>query len=839
MTYQTDSIYIEGGRMRHSLRGVQQWLQRVLVTCSLVALAACSGGAKTEQNADVNGTQSALAVNYAGPAPESADVQAFKNEFWANVVSSSRCGGCHNQTGQSPSFARSDDVNAAYQQALQVVNLAQPDQSRVVAKVGGGHNCWTSSNSACADILTTWIRNWASAAGNTGSGTQISLTTPPDHTVGATKTFPSSSSLFGSTVYPLLTQYCSGCHRSNAAVPQKPFFASADVDEAYSEAKAKINLDSPALSRFVVRLGQESHNCWSNCSANAQTMLDAINTMIAGIPVTPVDPTLVLSKALTMYEGTIASGGNRYEAHTIAKYVFKDGTGSIAADTSGVDPAADLTLTGTSWAGGWGITMPKGGIAQVQGSSGNQKFYDRIRASGEFTIEAWVAPANVAQEDANMVSFDGGPMTRNFSLGQHGYQYEAFTRSSVTDTSGEPSLLTKDTDRDAQASLQHVVLTFDPVNGRKLYVNGVFTGDVDALGGGTLANWDNTFAFVLGNSAGGGNPWTGLIKFVAVHDRALTLAQVQQNFAAGVGERYYVLFNVTDLTGMPQSYVMFEVSQYDSYAYLFNKPTFISLDPNAKPGSIHIKGMRIGINGTEAKVGQAYIPLDVNVTDANYNATTGQLLSSVGTIVGLEKGPNSDLFFLTFEQIGSNSRAYTDDSVLSSLPTVDAVRPDVGYRTFEELDATMSKLTGVPRTNTTVKAVYDTVKQQLPTVENMDGFLSAHQIGIAQLGSAYCTALVNNATYRNAFFPSLNLTSNTLADSTQRSAVIDPLLNKTLNLGAGTLATNPTSSALQTEMNGLMDKLCNGGQCSSASRVQTVVTAVCTAAMASGVTTIQ
>jgi hypothetical protein len=36
---------------------------------------------------------------------------------------------------------------------------------------------------------------------------------------------------------------------------------------------------------------------------------------------------------------------------------------------------------------------------------------------------------------------------------------------------------------------------------------------------------------------------------------------------------------------VPQSYIMFEVSQNDSYSYLFTKPVFISLDPAARPGS--------------------------------------------------------------------------------------------------------------------------------------------------------------------------------------------------------------------------------------------------------------
>src|SRR5712675_2787415 len=99
-------------------------------------------------------------------------------------------------------------------------------------------------------------------------------------------------------------------------------------------------------------------------------------------------------------------------------------------------------------------------------------------------LPIWVAPANVTQEDAYMASYSGGTAARNFTMGQHAYQYEMFNRSSATDANGSPSLLTSDVDRDAQASLQHVVLTYDAVNGRRLYVNGNYTGDADPEKGG-------------------------------------------------------------------------------------------------------------------------------------------------------------------------------------------------------------------------------------------------------------------------------------------------------------------------------------------------------------------
>ena len=62
--------------------------------------------------------------------------------------------------------------------------------------------------------------------------------------------------------------------------------------------------------------------------------------------------------------------------------------------------------------------------------------------------------------------------------------------------------------------------------------------------------------------------------------------------------------------------------------------------------------MRIGINGTIPLVGQAYIPLNTTVTAANYTSQ-GEVLSNIGTVIGLENGPLTDQFFLQFDQLGS------------------------------------------------------------------------------------------------------------------------------------------------------------------------------------------
>ncbi len=328
---------------------------------------------------------------------------------------------------------RQDDVNLAYAAANTVVNLTSPRDSRMVAKVAGGHNCWLASTDACADILTTWISNWAGATGASAAG--VELKPPALRDPGASKTFPVSPALFASTVHPLLEEYCSRCHTSSSATAQSPFFASSDVDEAYAAVKVKINLDQPELSRLVVRLRSEFHNCWSDCAANADEMEAAIRTFAGSIAPTAVDPSLVLSKALSLYDGIVASGGNRYNANLIGLWEFKTGSGNVAYDTSGVEPALNLNLSGdVSWVGGWGINVRSG---EAQGStSASRKLHDLIQGTGEYTIEAWVAPGNVAQEDSRIVSYSGGTTTRNFMLGQTLYSYDFYNRTSTSNQAG-------------------------------------------------------------------------------------------------------------------------------------------------------------------------------------------------------------------------------------------------------------------------------------------------------------------------------------------------------------------------------------------------------------------
>jgi hypothetical protein len=469
-----------------------------------------------------------------------------------------------------------------------------------------------------------------------------------------------------------------------------------------------------------------------------------------------------------------------------------------------------------------------------------------IQGTGEYTFETWIAPANVTQTGAYVVSYSGSNTTRNATLAQDVAQYESMTRSSTTDTNGQPPLITTTANGAAQAALQHVVLTYDPVNGQKIYVNGVYTGDKDPSAGGTFANWDSTFALVLGNEVTGQRQWQGVIKMVAIHNRALTATQVMQNFNAGVGQKYYLLFGVSSLTGVSQSYIMYTASQYDNYSYLFYQPTFISLDPTATvPANLQISGIRLGVNGQLVPAGQSFAELNATVGGSSYTAANGQLLSGLGTVVPVTLGPTGDLFFLSFDQIGSHVHAYVDPAVAYSPPApVNTPMPDFGIATFERVNSTLSHVTGVPITNSTLWTLYQTEQQSMAATPTMGAFVPSNQTAMGQMANGYCDVLVSTQSYRDAFFGTgLDASINSPAGSFFNNAANRQIVEQALVKNAvGTNVSPQTANAVTNEVDALLQlipTLKGTGYDYSSATVLTATEAACTATLGSAAVMLQ
>jgi hypothetical protein len=849
-------------------------------------LTACGGGAQTTDNplsqAPGNGNDS----DYTGPAASTPEILKFQQEFWSNAKTSDRCGNCHNETvGQLPMFVRNDDVNLAYEAAITVVDQQQPGISRIVEKVSSKterHNCWVEDPGVCGSIMTTWIENWVGSTAE--GGRDIVLTPPVSEEPADSRNFPTDPASFENLIYtPILAEYCSGCHSSESATAQQPYFADPDINVAYEAAKAKINLDSPIDSRFVIKVSAnpmisgESHNCWDNDCATAEAeMIAAITAFANGIAATEVDPDLLTSRAIRLVDGTLASGGNRYEDAQIALWEFQSGSGLTAFDTSGVDPAIDLNFSGdVTWFGGWGISIGSDaaqGPGKAQASTiASAKLHDILQESSEFSIEAWVVPANVAQEMAQIVSYSAGPMTRNFALQQTLYDYDFLLRHNAVDTSGvslmgldgNPAHSTPANDEVLQATLQHVVATYDPINGRSIYVNGSLVSAADPIPGGTLIDWQDNFAVILGNEASSDGLWEGTFRLAAVHRRALTQEQITQNFDAGVGERFYMLFDVSERIGAPidSSFILFEAQQFDNFAYLFDKPHFITLDGVARDG-VSIKGLHLAMNGQEVKVGQSYANMDQS-TDSTLSVELGQPLSVLGAVIPLEKGPEDDQFFLTFDDINGTLFDRPEDPMLVIAPQDLPDASEIGIRTFDEIGATYSAILDIDRmmiytndngeTAAHVDETFQELRQSLPAVESISTFLSSHQVAIAQLAIQYCDAAIGSNASPNPDAQGVIWTSfdfdqpaSTAFNVANRNNFIDPLIARAVGqTSAGTqLISQPTYTSVYDEVaafsaaggrpDNLVDRLLVG-----TSDTRSIAKGVCASVLGSAATLVQ
>ena len=191
-----------------------------LFVAALISGCGSGSGASVQEIATSSTPQ---VSSYSGPAPASEDAQNYMQSVWVNLESNARCGSCHKDS-QSPRFVRDDDINLALEAAKSVADLSDPSQSILVSKVRGGHNCWVSNPDVCADVIREYITNWAGNGPATASKS-IELTAPTLREPGASKNFPATSSEFQSTVYPLLTTYCSNCHSDTSTTPQQPYFA--------------------------------------------------------------------------------------------------------------------------------------------------------------------------------------------------------------------------------------------------------------------------------------------------------------------------------------------------------------------------------------------------------------------------------------------------------------------------------------------------------------------------------------------------------------------------------------------------------------------------------------
>ncbi len=644
---------------------------------------------------------------------------------------------------------------------------------------------------------------------------------------------------FEANVHPLTRQYCVQCHVGSG--PGFPHISHPDGETAFRAVidNQKVNLLDPSRSRLVERLRTDRHFCWNNCDSDADAMQAAIQLWADAVvvanpdpndPGTEIPPTIIASDGRTFLSAVRAESG-RYEGNPIALWKFAEGSGSVALDTSRVGPTMNLALSGdVGWVSGGGLEFT-GGKASSNATDSRKLYNELASGSGmqQYSIESWLIPANTTQEGpARILSYSSGTGARNFMLGQVMYNYVYRNRSvnPLVSTNGEPALVTADADEDLQAMLQHVVLTYDQTRGRRIFVDGVFTDDVDEVAPALLVSWDPGYTFAVGNETSNNRAWHGIVKLVAIYEDILTQEQITQNFLAGANQRYTLRFGLDDALA-PDAWVEFTVSEFDAYSYLFCAPV---LNSGGRTG-FSVQTIRISVNGVAPVASQSFRLLDTAITQ------TSTRLSEQCQVVPKDLGVDLDVFHVFFDAIGDFSSPMVDLPG-SPPPTPGVVLPSagIGIRDFSQINDSMSEITGVPATNAIVRATWIELQQALPGDSDVEAFVSAHQVGISRLALDYCDQMIENTTLRTAFFGAgfdWTLPATTAFSTTaQRDSVIAPISTQMLGTS---LANQPAASEVRSHLDTLIDQLtagCSAASC-PASHTRNVVKGVCAAVLSS------
>lgn len=243
-----------------------------------------------------------------------------------------------------------------------------------------------------------------------------------------------------------------------------------------------------------------------------------------------------------------ATLSDRASAGLLLYYPFMETGGSVASNAAASYGGASLSGQDLDL-GGSALLLPTPGVSlEAAGAflvSQATNFNDLVGGFGgsqqtAFTLEIWAAPTSAAQTGAAIVAIgevDTGTCAsdNSFRLMQDGtagsVDLAQIVLSRVCLTVDAPAML-------SDTAPHHVVFTSPPTIGAplRIYVDGVLASNlVDTLQTDFLASnaWDVGRRMYVGRLASGAAAWSGTVYQLAVYDRALSAAEVANNYAVG------------------------------------------------------------------------------------------------------------------------------------------------------------------------------------------------------------------------------------------------------------------------------------------------------------------
>ncbi|MEM7079725.1 MAG: LamG-like jellyroll fold domain-containing protein, partial [Pseudomonadota bacterium] len=229
----------------------------------------------------------------------------------------------------------------------------------------------------------------------------------------------------------------------------------------------------------------------------------------------------------------------RVVSDLVTLYTFDQGAGSTVSDVSGVGAPLDLTIedlanTARTTDSGLELSAP----TRVSNGVDSSKVYTTPQGNNAISVEAWMVAAQPQGGPARIVTSSTSASQRNFTLGQDNDRIEMRLRTTSNGNNGSNQTLRSAAGSIVPGTLVHVMFTRDATGDARLYLDGV---EADAANiGGDFSNWNPLYDFGLGNEFGASSTsatrdWLGELRLVAIYARALSAAEVAQNFNAGDG----------------------------------------------------------------------------------------------------------------------------------------------------------------------------------------------------------------------------------------------------------------------------------------------------------------
>jgi len=267
----------------------------------------------------------------------------------------------------------------------------------------------------------------------------------------------------------------------------------------------------------------------------------------------------------------------RDDAHAVVLYRFDEGQGAVVHDRSTVAPAVDLHIpTGADvrWLPGRGLSLrrqtlttsdlgsrqsPAGQLSEIIASEGPVKKLLALAAHHAGAIEAWVSADTLCLPDDDagcLVSWETAANQQNFALAHQFFAGAEFFSAlmfaphgvNLTAESGQQPVRMNG----FGLGLNHVVVSWDGQQ-TVLYLNGVRLNrtvaafhDRRGIRGGYNAGqrdvtllpwqteqWNPDARLLLGAVSNGQHYYLGAYYLLAIHDTALTDAQVRRHYLAG------------------------------------------------------------------------------------------------------------------------------------------------------------------------------------------------------------------------------------------------------------------------------------------------------------------